>query len=283
MSTERETGVYKYCDEHGLDILRNLEIKFTPPNQFNDPFEFTPHVINSNPRRTVNRTLKNKAEIKEMYEEDKAAGIPTGNFRQYRQRFAGMLPEVRRRMIEQSGQTSDAVQSRYLDEVSSVFGVLCLSSRRDSILMWGHYCDKHRGLVIGFDGQHDHFSVKGGLRFVNYIRERIAYDMSWKNGSQELDDYFQRIVISKNDAWEYEKELRHIHELAKLKQKPLGDGKLGHFGSFSAAAIKSVTLGAKCTKPFEESVRALLQDKRLAHVKLDRAVLHPSEFALKFE
>jgi hypothetical protein len=38
--------VYKYCkQQHGVDILKNLELKITPPNQFNDPFEFSPHML----------------------------------------------------------------------------------------------------------------------------------------------------------------------------------------------------------------------------------------------
>src|SRR5437667_11515658 len=31
------------------------------------------------------------------------------------------------------------------------WGVLCLSRRRDDILMWSHYCASHTGFVLGFD------------------------------------------------------------------------------------------------------------------------------------
>ena len=36
--------LYKYCDPRGIDILQSLRLKVTPPNQFNDPFEFMPRV-----------------------------------------------------------------------------------------------------------------------------------------------------------------------------------------------------------------------------------------------
>jgi hypothetical protein len=39
-------------------------------------------------------------------------------------------------------------------------GILCLSEMRDSLLMWGHYADNHRGLVIGFDSDHPFFNKK---------------------------------------------------------------------------------------------------------------------------
>ena len=37
--------LYKYAGESGLRILEDLRLKITPPNEFNDPFEVTPHAI----------------------------------------------------------------------------------------------------------------------------------------------------------------------------------------------------------------------------------------------
>src|ERR1700731_517510 len=36
--------VYKYCDQRGVNILTNLRIKVSRPEDFNDPFEFTPKI-----------------------------------------------------------------------------------------------------------------------------------------------------------------------------------------------------------------------------------------------
>src|SRR5262245_28414242 len=51
MSNERpltfhfdQDSLFKYCDTRGIDILESLRLKVTPPNQFNDPFEFLPKV-----------------------------------------------------------------------------------------------------------------------------------------------------------------------------------------------------------------------------------------------
>ena len=41
--------VFKFCGKYGLDILRKLELKITPPNQFNNPFEFKPRNRCSDP------------------------------------------------------------------------------------------------------------------------------------------------------------------------------------------------------------------------------------------
>jgi hypothetical protein len=42
--------LYKYLDRYGLDTIANLELKITPPNEFNDPFEFTPRLTDSDER-----------------------------------------------------------------------------------------------------------------------------------------------------------------------------------------------------------------------------------------
>jgi hypothetical protein len=36
--------LFKFVDSRGVDILENERIKFTPPDQFKDPFEFRPAV-----------------------------------------------------------------------------------------------------------------------------------------------------------------------------------------------------------------------------------------------
>ena len=164
---------YKYCDRHGAEILKTLELKITPPNEFNDPFEFFPRVICSNPRRRAKQIVKTKRHLKGFYDLEKAEGWFVGNYRDYR-RFA---KEKRDHIVKwlASGLLSAADQSRreLLDRVSQRCGILCLSKTRESILMWGHYCDKHQGIVIGFNASHPAFNrgVSTHLVPVQYVRE----------------------------------------------------------------------------------------------------------------
>lgn len=85
---------YKYTStKFALATLRDLELKVTPPNEFNDPFEFSPHVTCSAPEREAKRILRSKRDIKEMYEQDKRIGDFAGNFREYRERlWSTLLP-----------------------------------------------------------------------------------------------------------------------------------------------------------------------------------------------
>ena len=269
----------------GVEILKHLELKVTPPNQFNDPFEFTPHIISSNPIRKARAILKSKTHLKDWYVAEIRAGNFRGTFREYR-KFVKLNRKVMVVDMARHFPTATAeVQQEMLDKISMTYGVLCLSKRRDSILMWGHYCDKHRGLVIGFDASNAVFNAKNGnvLRPVVYVKERVVFDATWnENDDLKFSQYEQQIILSKNADWSYEEELRLSGVLSPLKRKPLSDGSAGYFLPIPPAAFKTVTLGARFPSGLENEVRATLAQTNLSHVKIDRAELHESKFELRF-
>ena len=275
------TTIYKYCGVHGIKILKNLELKVTPPDQFNDPFEFTPRIICS----SVNRTFKGlltKDALKGMFERQKKAGF-RGDFREFKRQVkrarsalvASMEPKMPAAIIER--------QATYLSQVSEDHGVLCMSEEPGSIVMWGHYCDKHQGMVIEFDRSWSIFQGIKGLHPVCYTRERVVWDTSWASDSPEERAYIERLVFSKNNEWAYEKEVRQIFALRGLKRTLLADGNIGYFLPIPPEIIASITLGARCSAKLEREVRTALRDPCLSHVKLRHALLHESDFALKFQ
>lgn len=267
--------VYKYCGKHGLTILRNLELLVRPPNQFNDPFEFTPKVIYSDRILYAKRALALEP-VREWLHQLYLKSNFCGSFAEYQSLSEKILTEA-------PEHTSPLFEKQLLNEVSKLFGVLCMSKRRDSILMWGHYCDKLSGLVIGFDKSSAIFHQWKGLNPVNYVKERVIFDACCENGTPEMDIYTDKLVFSKSDAWIYEDEFRQFFWLSKLNSKPLDDGTAGHFLPFDAEAIVGVTLGPRCSSEFEKAVRDLLAKPGFPRLKLDRAVLNENNFAIEFE
>ncbi|MBA3571840.1 MAG: DUF2971 domain-containing protein [Pyrinomonadaceae bacterium] len=93
-------------------------------------------------------------------------------------------------------------------------GILCLSEVNDSLLMWSHYTDSHRGFVVGFDSENSFFSHKrtdqdefGFLRRVEYTPERPQVVLSDTSSGQ----WFQ----TKAEHWAYEREWRILRVLAE--------------------------------------------------------------------
>lgn len=274
---------YKYCDAHGSDILRNLELKITPPNQFNDPFEFTPHVISSSPERELKRVFRDKDAFREMFDEDKRTAAFTGTFRQFKHMMRDARPALLGKMLPLLPEHNAEFQDNYLHNISRYGGVLCLAERRDSIVMWGHYCDKHRGIVIGLDKAWPMFRQNKGLRSVEYVRERVVWNSSWVPGGTEEKECTDQLIFRKNAEWSYEQELRILFLLRGLNRRLLKDGDSGYFVPIPPEIVMSVSFGTRCPPALADNVRSILGDPRLSHVKLDRAVLHEKDFALRFQ
>jgi hypothetical protein len=278
------TTVYKYCGPHGVCILENLELKITPPNQFNDPFEFTPQMVAANPLGWAASVVRNKKHMKSLYLMVKADGQFGGNFRDFQAHVATHRPEMAKALSKIIMLGATHARQELLDKASTLFGVLCLSERPDSILMWGHYADSHRGLVIGFDNSSEvfHPHQDTGLRSVDYVRQRVVCDASWVESDPKVKAFHDQAVFSKNDDWGYEKELRQCFRLSSLRQKPLKNGSTGYFLAIPPTALVCVTLGVRCPAELEQRVRLVLTQPRLSHVELYRAILHESDFALSF-
>jgi hypothetical protein len=284
MKAETEVA-YKYLNGHyALEMLRTLELKITPPNQFNDPFEFTPRVVCTSPEREAKHLLKTKGEMKEMYEEEKALGMFSGNFREYREKIKRMRPALLAGVAKEMPKASARLQRDYLDGISTAVGVLSLSARADSTVMWGHYADRHRGVVIGFDTSWEIFRTGNGLCSVQYSRERLTWDSSWKRGSAAEKAYVERMVRHKNYEWAYERELRQLFQLAGLRRRQLDDGNTGYFLTVPASVVVSVILGSRCPSNVQEEVRRVLREARLSHIAAPkRATLHQTDFAIQLQ
>jgi hypothetical protein len=276
--------VYKFCGKYGLDILNNCKLKVSPPSQFNDPFEFTPQMTCTN----VAAYLRSERVCKWFFEIARSENGFSANFTQYQARYLKLLEANMAKTIEgmtrAMQETFPLLEKEFLDEASKLYAVLCLSERRDSLLMWGHYCDKALGLVVGFDKSSQIFRHTNGLKCVDYKKERIVFDSSWEDGSYEMTRYSEQIILSKSGEWGYEKELRQIFTLAspEIKREPIPDGSPGYFLCFPPEAVSSVTLGPRVSGEQEGKVKDVIKKPHFSHVILDRAVLNNSEFKLEF-
>lgn len=80
----------------------------------------------------------------------------------------------------------------------SKYGITCYSETATNLLLWAHYADKHKGVVLGFDANHSFFE---NLKRVKYV------DRMEQHGSSNFD-----IILQKSDNWIYEKEWRQVWE-----------------------------------------------------------------------
>lgn len=130
------------------------------------------------------------------------------------------------------------------------FGICCFSEKRNDILMWSHYSEKHTGACLEFDTNNEFFKT---LQPVDYQSER--HDIDLKNWEQR--DIVFKVMLRKLRSWCYEKEWRLIRKPGK------------ELVSFPLDILKSVIFGAHCPEPRIRLVRALIGNRKVNFYKAE--------------
>jgi len=92
-------------------------------------------------------------------------------------------------------------------EVANIYGMVCFSSDWHEPIMWSHYADSNKGIVLGFEFVSNRFIIKG----VEYPSERkkISIDPQIITHSE----YIETVGFIKYEGWSYEKEHRFFVKL----------------------------------------------------------------------
>ena len=94
-----------------------------------------------------------------------------------------------------------------MDTIKDAVRVVCFSELYNSMLMWSHYAQDHKGYCIeyNFEERDVYYSH---LYPVMYTKERYA--LSKKDVLEERKDVLYKTTCSKSDVWSYEKEWRIV-------------------------------------------------------------------------
>jgi hypothetical protein len=125
---------------------------------------------------------------------------------------------------------------RYLN---SQFGVICFCDTLEDPVLWSHYADHHRGIVL----EVDHWK-NDQLHAITYTHERPTVDVALL-GRPERDSHLlvevKKMLARKSPGWSYEREYRVFADLATCS---VADG--NYFLPIPSDFLKRVILGFKC-------------------------------------
>jgi len=100
------------------------------------------------------------------------------------------------------------------------FGIASFSERCDSLPMWGHYADSHKGVCFAYDVVdlfliRDPKDIQYWIHPVRYVPDTSVILSEWEKivTGNELTDaqkgsIFQKTLLTKSQDWEYENEWR---------------------------------------------------------------------------
>ena len=223
--------LFKYVCAERIDILETERISFTPPAEFNDVFDTRPNVV----PLTSKAVLKQRAKAQEN--EAQAHLPPSFHLlprKERRKKHREIVKEVVHQMRENADNIAEQIQSRLQIEINKRFGILCLTTNPDNKLMWAHYADGHRGMVLEFDTTYPRFVVTEKEHRVLYPGTPATYNPTvgsqgwWKIKSKE---------------WEYEQEYRIATLLEKCEKKVLTNGKTIFLHKLPRKCVKAVYMG----------------------------------------
>ena len=231
--------LYKYrrFDVFCLRLLTQAEVSYSDPRTFNDPLDCDPTIEVDINRKDLERLCFTF--LRRTQPEDQAKN-EINNYRYLSTEYGDFRtePDVEgylKRMV------ADRIKAELAQELGSR-GVLSLSECWDSVLMWSHYADNHRGICIEFDTTE---LPHPNLKAVDYRaprRVRASDLFEWKlrhsvDAERRVrDTYF----FAKAGPWRYEREWREVEEKSGIREAGFRVTGI-HFGlQCDAAVIQSV-------------------------------------------
>ena len=103
--------------------------------------------------------------------------------------------ETIKRIESEYGETVPNInmaEDSMLENAAKRFSVVCFSATRKSILMWSHYADKHKGVVLGSDETKCEV-LKQNLHKVNYEMEPPVYRHPKDDSEESEKEYFNHL------------------------------------------------------------------------------------------
>ncbi len=231
----RPLRLYRYVDSAtAWECLKEGTLAFTPPARFNDPFDTNPAldlVLNDQQLRAL------------------AAEGPPGT-------------TLNLRSIE------PAMRKNRREFMETLMGVACFSSKANDPLLWAHYGDRHRGVMIGFDATHSELS---GAKRVSYSHKRPFVDIDAQGVSQKL--------LIKSRVWKMEDEWRMSAWLSKCDIKMISNTPV-YIQLLDRTCFASITFGCKAEESVVVAVSNGLKHWNLKHCETWRVRLSETTYDL---
>lgn len=233
-----------------IEMLRSPSIRFTQPDFLNDPYE-------------CHLTLDRNALMAD-----------------YRKHRKAHSPEMADDQLNQSVEMAedqlviDALL--HYREMRLSFGIVSLTEDPLQLLMWAHYGDEHRGVVVELDISHQAIrpSSNGGDSYSGI--EKVTYSKD-KVFGMPMPDTMIDVLSRKSPEWAYEREWRLIRTL-NLTRRATPDV---FVVDFDLSAVKSVYLGARFPAERLEEMTQLLKANGGSHIKLWKVDIAPHRFELR--
>jgi hypothetical protein len=242
----------KPLENSGLKVLQHLSLKVTPPDQFNDLFEFSPVI-----ERPVTKAEARASLRAAIGGECRERGLPAA--------LGNDLAEVVLGLKSGQSDLNYVAQQSVPSTISQRYGVVCFSSVQDDMLMWAHYAAYGHGIMLEFDPAAPLFRGPGFFK-VEYDDNRVVSE------PQAADEICQVVALArrKSRVWENEAECRLVVPLEQTTKVLTDGGKPIHLLKIIPEWIRSITVGQRASFEIKGEINKLLRRPELQHLHAER-------------
>lgn len=238
------TYLYKYYRDNSLnwDAVRNNKMWYSAPNNFNDVFDCDIFVDEKSLFNSILQMVPDKRGVR--------PGSPM--WRQLKQTL---------------NQEIVSLKSTF-HEMKSTTGISFLSETCDSLLMWAHYANNHRGICV----EYELLEINKQLGFspvpIVYSDERSAFqNLNPDTLDYDVTEVFIKSLTSKSPEWNYEKEWRIIQDNTACGSKwdSVNKGAL-----LNMIIPSSIILGCMVNQDYEKSIYEYCKNNKINLFKMEK-------------
>ncbi len=250
-------------------VLVNHTLRWSSPLLFNDPFDVLRDfnlgfVIEEIIQPVVNEIIKliyrriTSGTQSTPFIEKNWKRLQKPNSAQRDIILSSRLPKFIRHVIKRNNDNSKKQWTKFIPE----FRILCLSEIGDNILMWSHYSDSHKGIVLELQPINTLDSPLLIAQPVVYQDSPpiLATKQEWINhitGQKPLNvsqwNFYEPCTLTKTIDWKYEKEWRVVSFM------DTGESGLYSDDLFNPSEARAIYLGSKISNEDTHDIISLLK------------------------
>jgi len=237
---------YRKIDKYTIKTLLNNELYFSFPSEFNDPFDCLGYTNCPKDKKSIEAFLNRMKNSDRMSEKQ--------------------INEIKE-MFEKVNYNSEIVKQYFPSESNDIFRnkmiVKCFTSKNDSILMWSHYAQNHKGICLGLEVSQysqdpslyllelDKINIYNGKPTKFLPIDKISYPVS-----DEIPEFnpFETVkqinyLTTKHKDWQYEQEYRCIMPYESLNTQ---------YVNFKKENLKEIIFGIESSSKDIENIKQIL-------------------------
>lgn len=150
----------------------------------------------------------------------------------------------------------------------SKLGVCCFSRNVNSILMWSHYSENHKGFCLEFHSNRNRYGINPlDVNYVDTFLKASFYE--------NKNDATFHMIFTKAKQWNYEAELRSIQSnITDLESRKT---------PFKKEDVKAIYLGVKIEDKIIDEILSIVKEVYENKVQVFGGGLSPNSFEIDWE